>query len=69
MDIQKREIIRKPFLPGSSSGWEEKQVWGPGVRAGHSSARCTMEPPVRPEHRRNWAAIQPHILALLPAQS
>lgn len=28
-----------------------------------------MEPPVRPECRRSWDAIQPHILALLPTPS
>lgn len=67
MDNQKCEIIQKPFLPGS--GWENKWVWELGVWAGHSSVRHIMEPPVRPERRRNWDAIQPHILALLPTRS
>lgn len=64
MDNQKCEIIRKPFLPGS--GWENEWVWELGVWAGHSSVRYIMEPPVRPERRRNWDTVQPHILALLP---
>lgn len=67
MDNQKCEIIQKPFLPGSE--WENKRVWELGVWAGHSSVRYIMEPPVRPERRRNWDSIQPHILALLPTQS